>query len=74
MFTVDLRSDTVTRPSDAMKKAMIESPVGVASWIVEKFYHWSDLKDGSLDLTYQKDDLLTNIMIYILTKSFNTSS
>ena len=28
MFTVDLRSDTVTRPSDAMKKAMIESPVG----------------------------------------------
>ena len=28
MFTVDLRSDTVTRPSDAMKKAMMESPVG----------------------------------------------
>ena len=28
MFTVDLRSDTVTRHSDAMKKAMIESPVG----------------------------------------------
>ncbi len=28
MFTVDLRSDTVTRPSDSMKKAMIESPVG----------------------------------------------
>ena len=51
-----------------------DSPVGVAAWIVEKFYHWSDLKDGSLDLTYQKDDLLTNIMIYILTKSFNTSS
>ena len=28
MFTVDLRSDTVTRPNEAMKKAMIESPVG----------------------------------------------
>ena len=52
----------------------MESPLGVAAWIVEKFYYWSDLKDGSLDLTYQKDDLLTNIMIYILTKSFNTSS
>ena len=62
-----------TKPQ-TLSYAMMESPVGVAAWIVEKFYHWSDLKDGSLDLTYQKDDLLTNIMIYILTKSFNTSS
>ena len=62
-----------TKPQ-TLSYAMMESPLGVAAWIVEKFYYWSDLKDGSLDLTYQKDDLLTNIMIYILTKSFNTSS
>ena len=28
MFTVDLRSDTVTRPTTAMRKAMMDSPVG----------------------------------------------
>ena len=62
-----------TKPQ-TLSYAMMDSPVGVAAWIIEKFYHWSDLEDGSLELTYQKDDLLTNIMIYILTKSFNTSS
>ena len=62
-----------TKPQ-TLSYAMMDSPVGVAAWIIEKFYHWSDLEDRSLELTYQKDDLLTNIMIYILTKSFNTSS
>ena len=62
-----------TKPQ-TLSYAMMDSPVGVAAWIIEKFYHWSDLEQRSLELTYQKDDLLTNIMIYILTKSFNTSS
>ena len=62
-----------TKPQ-TLSYAMMDSPVGIAAWIIEKFYHWSDLEDRSLELTYQKDDLLTNIMIYILTKSFNTSS
>ncbi|MFM9568693.1 beta-eliminating lyase-related protein, partial [Streptomyces turgidiscabies] len=26
--TIDLRSDTVTRPTDAMRRAMAEAPVG----------------------------------------------
>jgi len=62
-----------TKPQ-TLSYAMMDSPVGVAAWIIEKFYHWSDLEDRSLELTYQKGDLLTNIMIYILTKTFNTSS
>ncbi len=62
-----------TKPQ-TLSYAMMDSPVGIAAWIIEKFYHWSDLKDKSIEMTYQKDDLLTNIMIYILTKSFNTSS
>ena len=62
-----------TKPQ-TLSYAMMDSPVGVAAWIIEKFYYWSDLEDRSIELTYQKDDLLTNIMIYILTKSFNTSS
>ncbi len=62
-----------TKPQ-TLSYAMMDSPVGVAAWIIEKYYHWSDLEDRSLEETYKKDDLLTNIMIYILTKSFNTSS
>ena len=62
-----------TKPQ-TLSYAMMDSAVGVAAWIIEKYYHWSDLEDRSLEETYKKDDLLTNIMIYILTKSFNTSS
>ena len=36
MFTVDLRSDTVTRPSDAMKKAMMESPLAMMSSVTTR--------------------------------------
>ena len=27
-FFIDLRSDTVTRPTDAMRQAMIDAPLG----------------------------------------------
>lgn len=54
--------------------AMMDSPVGIAAWIIEKFYYWSDLKNGTLEATYSKDDVLANIMIYILTETFNTAS
>ena len=53
---------------------MIDSPVGTAAWILEKFYSWSDLKKGNIENVYSKDLLLTNIMIYILTKTFNSAA
>ena len=46
----------------------------IGGWIIEKFFSWSDLKKGNINKIYSKDLLLTNIMIYILSKSFNTSS
>lgn len=52
--------------------ALNDSPVGLASWIIEKFYGWSDIQ-GSLDNSFTKDELLTNIMIYWVTQSINTS-
>ncbi len=49
-----------------------DSPVGLAAWIIEKFYGWSDI-DGALERKYTKDELLTNIMIYWVTQTINSS-
>ena len=53
---------------------MIDSPVGIAAWIIEKMHGWSDLKDDDIESVYSKDVLLGNIMIYVLTNTFNTAS
>lgn len=50
-----------------------DSPVGLASWIVEKFYAWSDC-NGNIENRFTKDELLTNIMIYWITETSNSSS
>lgn len=49
-----------------------DSPVGLASWIVEKFNSWGDNK-GNIENSFSKDELLTNIMIYWVTQTINTS-
>lgn len=49
-----------------------DSPVGLASWIVEKFRTWSDC-DGDVEKRFTKDELLTNIMIYWVSESFPSS-
>lgn len=53
---------------------MMDSPVGIAAWLVEKFTAWSDVKDNDVEAAHSKDDLLTNIMTYITTRTFNTAS
>ena len=50
------------------------NPVGQAAWIAERFHDWSDLRFRPLDEVHPKDQLLTNIMIYVMTGSFTTSS
>ncbi len=50
------------------------NPVGQAAWIAERFHDWSDLSAKSLDETYPKDRLLTNIMLYVMTGSFTTGA
>ena len=52
--------------------ALNDSPVGLASWIVEKFYSWSDTK-GNIENSFSKDELLSNIMIYWITGTINSS-
>ena len=67
------RTQQATKPQ-TLSYGMMDSPVGVAAWIIEKMYSWSDLKNDNIESAYTKDTLLANIMVYIITKTFNTAS
>ena len=67
------RTQQATKPQ-TLSYGMMDSPVGVAAWIIEKFYFWSDIKNNNIESVYSKDILLANIMVYIVTKTFNTAS
>lgn len=45
---------------------LVDSPAGLAAWIVEKFRAWSD-SGGDVEKRFTKDELLTNIMVYWVT-------
>ena len=67
------RTQQATKPQ-TLSYAMMDSPVGIAAWILEKMHGWSDIKDNDIESVYSKDQLLTNIMVYIVTGTFNTAS
>ena len=67
------RTQQATKPQ-TLSYAMMDSPVGVAAWIIEKFNSWSDTVGDNIESVYTKDELLTNIMVYLVTKTFNTAS
>ena len=43
----------------------MDSPAGLAAWIVEKFWAWTD-HDGDLETCCTRDELLDNLMLYWL--------
>ncbi|KAM8945289.1 epoxide hydrolase 1-like [Pelodytes ibericus] len=66
-----------TKP-DTVGCALNDSPAGLAAYIMEKFSTWTDstfrdLEDGGLERKYSLDDLLTNVMIYWLTRTITSS-
>ena len=67
------RTQQATKPQ-TLSYAMMDSPVGVAVWILEKMNSWSDTVGDDVESVYTKDQLLTNIMVYIVTRTFNTAS
>jgi pimeloyl-ACP methyl ester carboxylesterase len=52
--------------------ALADSPAGLAAWLVEKFYEWSDC-NGDIESRFTKDELLTNVMIYWTTGTIGSS-
>jgi epoxide hydrolase len=53
--------------------ALDDSPTGLAAWIVEKFRAWSDC-GGDVERSFTKDQLLTNITLYWLTRTATSSA
>jgi pimeloyl-ACP methyl ester carboxylesterase len=64
--------EQTTKP-ETLSYAMMDSPVGACAWIVEKFHGWSDTRKG-FETVYSMDQLLTNVMIYLVTRTFNTAT
>ncbi len=60
-----------TRP-DTLALALHDSPLGLASWIIEKFWRWSDC-DGDLSTAFERDRLLANISLYWFTGAIASS-
>ncbi len=60
-----------TKPQ-TLSYGLNDSPAGLAAWIVEKFRTWSDC-DGAVERRFTKDELLTNIMLYWVPETANSS-
>ena len=52
---------------------LMDSPAGLAAWILEKFRTWSDC-GGDVTSVFSKDQLLTNIMLYWVTGTITSST
>jgi pimeloyl-ACP methyl ester carboxylesterase len=51
-----------TRP-DTIAAALVDSPTGLAAWLVDKYRDWSD-NHGDLESRFDRDTLLTIITLY----------
>ena len=52
--------------------ALADSPLGFAAWVCEKFHGWGDTK-GDIESRFSKDQLLTNIMLYLVNDAVQSS-
>jgi microsomal epoxide hydrolase len=60
-----------TRPQ-TLAYGLTDSPAGQLAWIAEKFGEWTD--DGLPDEAVDRDQLLTNITVYWVTKTAGSSA
>jgi len=52
--------------------ALSDSPIGTAAWIVEKLKSWSDSPPS--EPAFTKDQVITNVMIYLVTNTIGTAA
>jgi pimeloyl-ACP methyl ester carboxylesterase len=62
-----------TKP-ETLAYAMMDSPVGIAAWISDKFRSWIDGRETNLEKTIGRERLLTNILLYIVNDAFPTAA
>lgn len=56
-----------TRPQ-TIGYSLVDSPVGLLAWILDKFAEWSDTEDSPFE-TISKDRILDNVTLYWLTRT-----
>ena len=61
-----------TRPQ-TLGYGLVDSPIGQAAWIIEKFYQWTDCQ-GHPENALSRTQLLDNVMLYWLTGSGASSA
>ena len=61
-----------TRPQ-TLAYGLNDSPAGLAAWIIEKWRSWGTV-EGELERYFSKDELLTNITLYWVSQTANSSS
>jgi pimeloyl-ACP methyl ester carboxylesterase len=54
--------------------AMADNPVAQAAWIIERFHDWSDLRERPFEAVFTDDQLLTNVMIYVMSDAFASAA
>lgn len=61
----------MTRP-DTIAASLIDSPIGLAAWIVDKYRDWSDC-NGDISARFDRDTILTIVSLYWFTGSIGSS-
>jgi pimeloyl-ACP methyl ester carboxylesterase len=61
-----------TKPQ-SLAYGLMDSPAGLAGWIVEKWRRWSDC-GGDVESLFTRDELLTTIALYWFTGTINSAN
>ncbi len=61
-----------TRPQ-TIGYSLVDSPAGLAAWILEKFWSWTD-RDRPLEESFSRDELLDNVSVYWFTATGASSA
>lgn len=61
-----------TRPQ-TIGYSLVDSPVGLLAWILDKFAEWTDTEDSPFE-TMSRDRILDNVTLYWLTRSGASSA
>jgi pimeloyl-ACP methyl ester carboxylesterase len=64
--------EQATRPQ-TIGYALVDSPVALAAWVMEKFWSWTD-HEGDLERVLTRNELLDNLMLYWLPRTGASSA
>lgn len=65
MNVVGSYSKQMTFQPQTIGLALADTPIGFASWVLEKYRAWSD-NDGDIESAFSKDQLITSVMTYLV--------